>query len=35
MKAFARFRSEIWCMDLAYVYKLAQDNNGVKDLLIR
>ena len=35
MKAFARFRKEIWCMDLAYVDKLAKDNNGVKYLLVR
>ena len=34
-KAFARFRNEIWCMDLAYVDKLAKDNNGVKYLLVR
>ena len=32
MKAFARFKNEIWCMDLAYVDKLAKDNNGVKYL---
>ena len=35
MKAFARFKKEIWCMDLAYVDKLAQDNNSVKYLLVR
>ena len=35
MKAFARLRNEIWCMDLAYVDKLAKDNNGVKCLLVR
>ena len=35
MKAFARFRNEIWWMDLAYVDKLAKDNNGVKYLLVR
>ena len=35
MKAFARFKNEIWCTDLAYVDKLAEDNNGVKYLLIR
>ena len=35
MRAFARFRNEIWCMDLAYVDKLAKENNGVKDLLVR
>ena len=33
--AFARFKIEIWCMDLAYVDKLAKDNNGVKCLLVR
>ena len=35
MKAFARFKNEIWCMDLAYVAELAKDNNGVKYLLVR
>ena len=35
MKAFARFENEIWCMDLAYIGKLAKDNNGVKYLLVR
>ena len=35
MKAFAIFKNEIWCMDLAYVDKLAKDNNGVKYLLVR
>ena len=35
MKAFARFRNEIWCTDFAYVDKLAKDNNGVKYLLVR
>ena len=34
MKAFARFKNEIWCMDVAYVDKLAKDNNGVKYLLV-
>ena len=34
MSAFARFKDEIWCMDLAYVDKLAKDNNGVKYLLV-
>ena len=29
-RAFARFRNEIWCMDLAYVDKLAKEINGVK-----
>ena len=35
MKAFARFNNEISCMDLAYVDKLANDNNGVEYLLAR
>ena len=35
MKAFARFKNEIRCMDLAYVDKQAKDNNGVKYLLVR
>ena len=35
MKAFARFKNEIWCMDLACVDKLAKDNNTVKYLLVR
>ena len=30
MRAFARFENEIWCMHLAYVDKLAKENNGVK-----
>ena len=32
MRAFGRFRNEIWCMDLAYVDKLPKENNGVKYL---
>ena len=35
MRAFSRFKHEIWCVDLAYVDQLAQDNNGVKYLLVR
>ena len=35
MKAFARFKKEIWCMDLAYIDKLAKDKNGVKYILVR
>ena len=35
MRAFARFRNEIWCMDLAYVDKLPKENSGVKYLLVR
>jgi len=34
-KAFPRFKNEIWCMDIAYIDKLAKDNNGVKYLLVR
>ena len=35
MKALVGFKYEIWCMVLAYVDKLAKDNNGVKYLLVR
>ena len=35
MRAFARFENEMWCMDLAFGDKLAWDNNGVKNLLVR
>ena len=35
MRAFTRFKNEIWCMDLAYVDKLAKNNNGVKYSLVR
>ena len=35
MRAFARFKNEIWCMDLAHVDNLAKDNNGVKYSLVR
>ena len=35
MRPFARFRNESWCMGLAYVDKLAKENNGVKYLLVR
>ena len=35
MAAFARFKNEIWCMDLAHVDKQAQDNKVVKYLLVR
>ena len=35
MKAFARFRIEVCCMDLACVDKLAKKYNGVKYFLIR
>ena len=35
MTAFAKFRNDIWWMDLAYVDKLPKKNNGVKYLLVR
>ena len=35
MRASAGFKDEIGCMDLAYVDKLAKDNNGVEYLLLR
>ena len=35
MRNFARFKDEIWSMDLAFVDKLARDNNGVRYLLDR
>ena len=34
IKAFDRFKNELRCMDLAYVDKLAKDNNRVKCLLV-
>ena len=35
LRAFATFRIETWCMDLAYVDKLAKEINVVKYLLVR
>ena len=35
MRAFARFKNEIWCMYLADVNKLSNYTNGVKFLLVR
>ena len=35
MKAFASLKNKIWCMDLAYVDKIAKDNNDVKYVLVR
>ena len=35
IKAFAGFKNEIWCMDLACVEKLAKVNNCVKSLPVR
>ena len=34
MRAFAIFRNKIRCIDLAYVDKLAKEDNGVKYLLV-
>ena len=34
MEALARYKNEIWCMDLAHVDKLAKDDEGVKYLLV-
>ena len=34
MRAFARFRNEIWCMDLAFADELANHENGVKHSLV-
>ena len=34
LQAFSKYISEIWCMDLAFVDKLASQNNGVKYLLV-
>ena len=33
-KSIARSKIEIWCMELAYVDKLAKDNNGMKYFLV-
>ena len=35
MRAFDRFKNEIWCMDLAYVDTLAKKINGLNYLLLR
>ena len=35
MRAFPRFTNEIWYKDLAYVDKMAEENNGVKYWLVR
>ena len=35
MKAFAKFKNEIWCLEPACIDKLANDNNGVKYQLVR
>ena len=33
--AFAIFKSESWCMDLAYLDNISNDKNGVKYVLVR
>ena len=35
LKAFARFKNEVWCMDLAHVDNLGKDKKGVSYLLVR
>ena len=35
LKAFALFENKIWCMNLAHVDKITENNNGVKYLLVR
>ena len=35
MKSFARFKNEFWCLNLAYIDRLAKNNNGVKYRLVR
>ena len=35
MKAVTRFKNKTWCLNLAFVDKLARVNNGVKYLLFR
>ena len=35
MRTFAKFKDEVWCVDLAYVGKVAKDNKGVEFLLVR
>ena len=35
MKAFARFKNQIGCIDVEYVEKLAKVNNGLKYLPVR
>ena len=34
LSAFAKRRNEIWCLDLAFMDKMSEFNNGVKFLLI-
>ena len=35
MKAFVRFKKQFWFLALAYIDKRAEDNIGVKYLLVR
>ena len=35
MRAFARFKNEIWCMHFAYVDKFAKEKNGVMYWIFR
>ena len=35
MKALARFKNEIWYMNLAYVERRVKGNNGIKYPLVR
>ena len=35
MRALAGFKNEIWCMNLAFVVNLFNENNGVNCLLVR
>ena len=34
LQAFSEYINEIWCMDMAFVDKLASQNNGVNYLLV-
>ena len=34
LQAFSKYINEIWCIDLAFVDKLASQNNGIKYLLV-
>ena len=35
MQVFARFKNEVRRIDLAYIHKLAEDNDGVEYLIVR
>ena len=34
MKAFARYKNEIWCFEFAYGDKLSKAENGVENILV-